>query len=654
MAENQNAADQASTLNDERATRLTKRAALFEAGQNPYPEHSELEDYVADIETKYADLADGEDTEDVVKIAGRVVAKRGQGKIMFIVVRDATAEIQLFCRINDMDEAAWNTLKALDLGDILGVTGVVVRTQRGQLSVAPKSATLLSKAVRPLPEKFHGLSDKETRYRQRYVDLIANDDVRETFRKRSQILSTFRRFMESDGYMEVETPILQTIQGGATAKPFITHFNALDQECYLRIATELHLKRCIVGGFERVFEIGRIFRNEGMDLTHNPEFTTMEAYRAFSDLEGMKALAQGVIKAANKAIGNPEVIEYQGQTIDLSGEWASRPMTDIVSDVLGKQVTIDTPVEELAAAAREKGLEIKPEWTAGKIIAEIYDELGEDTIVNPTFVCDYPIEVSPLAKRFEDDPRLTHRFELVIAGHEYANAFSELNDPVDQAERFAAQMAEKAGGDDEAMEYDEDYVRALEYGMPPAGGIGIGIDRVVMLLTNQASIRDVLLFPHMKPEKGFQSGAAAAKAAEAGNAASPFVKSLKPTLDYSKIAVEPLFEEFVDFDTFSKSDFRAVKVKACEAVKKSKKLLNFTLDDGTGTDRTILSGIHAYYEPEDLVGKTLLAITNLPPRKMMGIPSCGMLISAIHEEDGEERLNLIQLDASIPAGAKMY
>ena len=654
MAENQNVADQASTLNDERATRLAKRAALFEAGQNPYPEHSELEDYVADIEAKYAELADGEDTEDVVKIAGRVVAKRGQGKIMFIVVRDATAEIQLFCRINDMDEAAWSTLKALDLGDILGVTGVVVRTQRGQLSVAPKSATLLSKAVRPLPEKFHGLSDKETRYRQRYVDLIANDDVRETFRKRSQILSTFRRFMESDGYMEVETPILQTIQGGATAKPFITHFNALDQECYLRIATELHLKRCIVGGFERVFEIGRIFRNEGMDLTHNPEFTTMEAYRAFSDLEGMKALAQGVIKAANKAIGNPEVIEYQGQTIDLSGEWASRPMTDIVSDVLGKQVTIDTPVEELAAAAREKGLEIKPEWTAGKIIAEIYDELGEDTIVNPTFVCDYPIEVSPLAKRFEDDPRLTHRFELVIAGHEYANAFSELNDPVDQAERFAAQMAEKAGGDDEAMEYDEDYVRALEYGMPPAGGIGIGIDRVVMLLTNQASIRDVLLFPHMKPEKGFQSGAAAAKAAEAGNAASPFVKSLKPTLDYSKIAVEPLFEEFVDFDTFSKSDFRAVKVKACEAVKKSKKLLNFTLDDGTGTDRTILSGIHAYYEPEDLVGKTLLAITNLPPRKMMGIPSCGMLISAVHEEEGEERLNLIQLDASIPAGAKMY
>ena len=646
----------ASTLNDERATRLGKRAAMLEAGQNPYPEHTELDTYVTDIESKYAGLADGEDTEDVVKIAGRVVAKRGQGKIMFIVVRDPTAEIQLFCRINEMGEDAWSTLKALDLGDIVNVEGVVVRTKRGQLSVAPRQARLLSKAVRPLPEKFHGLSDKETRYRQRYVDLIANEDVRDTFRKRSQILSTFRRFMESDGYMEVETPILQTIQGGATAKPFITHFNALDQECYLRIATELHLKRCIVGGFERVFEIGRIFRNEGMDLTHNPEFTTMEAYRAYSDLDGMKALAQGVIKAANKAIGNPEVIDYQGQQIDLSGEWASRPMTDIVSNVIGKKITIDTPVEELAAAAREKDIEVKPEWTAGKIIAEIYDELGEDTIVNPTFVCDYPIEVSPLAKRFEDDPRLTHRFELVIAGHEYANAFSELNDPVDQAERFKKQVEEKFAGDEEAMEYDEDYVRALEYGMPPAGGIGIGIDRVVMLLTNQASIRDVLLFPHMKPEAGTKSGAAAARKADEAAAAakSSYAANKKPTLDLSKVTVEPLFEDFVDFDTFSKSDFRAVKVKACEAVKKSKKLLNFTLDDGTGTDRTILSGIHAYYAPEDLVGKTLVAIVNLPPRAMMGIDSCGMLLSAIHEEAGEERLNLLQLDDSIPAGAKLY
>lgn len=641
-------------LNDERALRLSKREDYIARGVNPYPEHSEVTDYVRDIVTKYADLATGEDTEDVVKIGGRIVAKRGQGKIMFLVVRDTTADIQLFCRINDMSEADWELLRNLDLGDIVNVEGVVVRTKRGELSIAPRALTLLSKAVRPLPEKFHGLSDKETRYRQRYVDLIVNEDVRDTFRKRSAILSTFRRYMESDGYMEVETPILQTIQGGATAKPFITHFNALDQECYLRIATELHLKRCLVGGFESVFEIGRIFRNEGMDLTHNPEFTTMEAYRAYSDLDGMKALAQGVIKAANAAVGNPEVIEYQGQQIDLSGEWASRPMTDIVSEVLGFEVTIDTPVDVLAEAARSKGLEVKPEWTAGKLIAEIYDELGEDTIVNPTFVCDYPIEVSPLAKRYEDDPRLTHRFELVIAGHEYANAFSELNDPVDQAERFAVQMVEKAGGDDEAMEYDEDYVRALEYGMPPAGGIGIGIDRVVMLLTNSASIRDVLLFPHMKPEAGAKSGAKAAKEAQDAATASPFVSSMVPTIDYSKVTVEPLFEEFVDFETFSKNDFRVVKVKSCEAVKKSKKLLAFKLDDGTDVERTILSGIHADYEPEDLVGKTLVAITNLPPRKMMGIDSCGMLLSAIHEENGEERLNLLQLDSAIPAGAKLY
>ena len=658
MAENTTTAatdtEAANTLNDERARRLADRAALYAAGKNPYPEHSDVTDHAADLLERYAGLANEEEAAETVTVGGRIVAKRGQGKIMFLVLRDPSADIQLFCRVNDVEEASWEVLKSLDLGDIVQATGVVVRTKRGELSVAPRTARLLSKAVRPLPEKFHGLSDKETRYRQRYVDLIVNEDVRETFRKRSLIISTFRRYMEDNGYMEVETPILQSIQGGATAKPFITHFNALNQENYLRIATELHLKRLLVGGYERVFEIGRIFRNEGMDLTHNPEFTTMEAYRAYSDLEGMKELAEGVIKAAARAIGLEGTIDYQGQAIDLFSPWASRPMTDVVSEVLGREITLDTPIEELRAACAEHDIEYKDEWTAGKLVAELFDELGEAILINPTFVVDYPVEVSPLAKRHEDDPRLTHRFELFIAAHEYANAFSELNDPVDQAERFAAQMEEKAGGDDEAMEYDEDYVRALEYGMPPAGGIGIGIDRVVMLLTNQASIRDVLLFPHMKPEKGFQSGAAAAKAAEAGNTASPFVKPFKPTVDYSKIAVEPLFEEFVDFDTFSKSDFRAVKVKACEAVKKSKKLLNFTLDDGTGTDRTILSGIHGYYEPEDLVGKTLLAITNLPPRKMMGIPSCGMLISAIHEEEGEERLNLIQLDASIPAGAKMY
>ena len=644
-------------LLDERSVRLGRRSALIEAGVNPYPEHCQVSDHVADLVERYATLEDGADTADVVSVAGRVRAKRGQGKVIFIELQDSTGTIQLFCRINDLGEEGLASVKAFDLGDIVEAKGIVVRTRRGELSIAPTGVRLLSKSVRPLPEKFHGLSDKETRYRQRYVDLIVNDDVRETFRKRSLILSTFRLYMEADGYMEVETPILQTIQGGATAKPFITHFNALNQECYLRIATELHLKRLLVGGFEAVFEVGRIFRNEGMDLTHNPEFTTMEAYRAYSDLEGMKRLAEGVIKAANKAVGNPEVIEYQGQTIDLSGEWACRPMTDIVSNVLGYKVTLDTPVEELASAARAKGIEIKPEWTAGKIIAEIYDELGEDTIVNPTFVCDYPIEVSPLAKRFEDDPRLTHRFELVIAGHEYANAFSELNDPVDQAERFRKQVEEKFAGDDEAMEYDEDYVRALEYGMPPAGGIGIGIDRVVMLLTNSASIRDVLLFPHMKPEAGTKSGAAAAKAAEQAAAASaPVEEACEPiaAAELENIQIEPLFEDSVDFETFSKSDFRAVKVKACAAVPKSKKLLQFTLDDGTGTDRTILSGIHAYYEPEQLVGKTLVAITNLPPRKMMGIDSCGMLLSAIHKVDDEERLNLLMVSDAIPAGAKLY
>ena len=649
------AAPSADTLNDERAMRLSKREVLIAAGENPYPEHSDVEDYVADIEAAHADLEPGEDTDHVVRIGGRVMAKRGQGKIAFVVVRDATGEIQLFCRVNDMSEAAWNAVGRLDLGDIVGVAGVVVRTKRGQLSIAPTEVKLLSKAVRPLPEKFHGLTDKETRYRRRYVDLIMNDDVRETFRKRSAIISAFRRYMDGDGYMEVETPILQTIQGGATAKPFITHFNALNQECYLRIATELHLKRLLVGGYERVYEIGRIFRNEGMDLTHNPEFTTMEAYRAFSDLEGMKQLAEGVIKAANAAVNDSEQIVYQGTEIDLSGTWPSRSMTEIVSEALGCEITLDTPVEELRAHAEKAGIEVKPDWGPGKLVAELYDEIGEGAIVNPTFVVDYPVEVSPLAKRREDDPRLTHRFELVIAGHEYANAFSELNDPVDQAERFQRQMEEKAGGDDEAMEYDEDYVRALEYGMPPAGGIGIGIDRVVMLLTDSASIRDVLLFPHMRPEKGSVPSRANAEGAAAGVDLAP---NKIPTMDFSKVVVEPLFEDMVDFETFSRSDFRAVKVKACSAVPKSKKLLKFTLDDGSGADRIILSGISMYYEPEDLVGKTCIAITNLPPRKMMGIDSCGMLISAVHAEgegeDAEERLNLLMVDDAIPAGAKLY
>ncbi|MDY4041682.1 MAG: lysine--tRNA ligase [Collinsella sp.] len=643
----------------EREQRLSRRAAFFEAGQNPYPEHSTVDAYAADLIERYANLEDGAVTEDAYHLAGRVVNIRNQGKIAFLVLRDPTADIQVFCRVNAMREEDWALIGELDMGDIVNVAGTVVRTRRGQLSIAPTELTLLSKSVRPLPEKFHGLSDKETRYRQRYVDLIVNADVRETFRKRSAIVSEFRRYMEADGYMEVETPILQTIQGGATAKPFITHFNALDQENYLRIATELHLKRLLVGGYERVFEIGRIFRNEGMDLTHNPEFTTMEAYRAYSDLDGMKALAEGVIKAANARVNDSEQISYQGQTIDLSGTWPSIPMSEVVSAVVGETVTLDTPVEHLAEIAAAKGIEIKPDWTAGKIIAELYDEIGEDSLVNPTFVTDYPVEVSPLAKRREDDPRLTHRFELVIAGHEYANAFSELNDPVDQAERFARQMEEKADGDDEAMEYDEDYVRALEYGMPPAGGIGIGIDRVVMLLTDSASIRDVLLFPHMRPEAKAASGAAAARARQeaemaAAREAEEAAAAEAARLAAENVTIEPLFTEFVDFETFSRSDFRTVKVKECVAVPKSKKLLQFTLDDGTGEDRTILSGIHAYYEPEELVGKTLVAITNLPPRKMMGIDSCGMIISAVHEVEGEERLNVLIVDDRIPAGAKLY
>ena len=481
--------------------RRAKREALLAEGKNPYGHAAfEYSHHIVDLDEKYAELADGENTEDAVSIAGRVMAKRVQGKIIFFELQDATGRIQLFCRINVLGEDVFAEMKDLDLGDWIGAHGLMMRTRRGQLSVAVDSFQLLSKALRPLPEKFHGLNDKETRYRQRYVDLIVNDEVRDTFQKRSKILSAFRRYMEADGYYEVETPILQTVQGGATARPFITHFNALNQENYLRIATELHLKRLLVGGFERVFEIGRIFRNEGMDPTHNPEFTTMEAYCAFNDLQGMKKLAQGVIKAANAAVNDSEQLEYQGQTIDISGEWPSIPMTEIVSKALGEEVTLDTPVSHLAELAKKNGIEVKPEWTAGKLIAELYDEIGEPTIVNPTFVVDYPVEVSPLAKRFEDDPRLTDRFELVIAGHEYANAFSELNDPVDQAERFQKQMEEKASGDDEAMEYDTDYIRALEYGMPPAGGIGIGIDRVVMLLTNQPSIRDVLLFPHMRPE----------------------------------------------------------------------------------------------------------------------------------------------------------
>ena len=494
----------APATNDERAQRRLRRQALLDAGVNPYPVHSTVTAHAAELEERYAELTDGECTEDVYSLAGRIRAFRKQGKIAFIVLEDVSGSIQLFCRVNDLPEEDWALLSSLDLGDIVGATGTVIRTKRGQLSLAPTHLEILSKSLRPLPEKFHGLTDREVRYRQRYVDLIMNADVRDTFRKRSQIISLIRRYMEADGYMEVETPMMHAILGGANAKPFVTHFNALDRDFYLRIATELPLKRCIVGGLERVFEIGRQFRNEGMDLTHNPEFTSMEAYCAYSDLEGMKELTEGLFKTiAREVCGceeGHEVIEYQGQTVDMSGTWEAIPLSEVASRAVGEHVDMDTPIEHLRELCEKHDIEWQENWGAGKLVFELYDELGEATLVNPTFVCDYPEEVSPLSKRKDEDPRLTERFELVICGHEYANAFTELNDPVDQAGRFAEQVAAKGFGDDEAMGYDYDYVRALEYGMPPAGGIGYGIDRMIMLFCDAPAIRDVLLFPQMKPE----------------------------------------------------------------------------------------------------------------------------------------------------------
>ena len=636
------------------AVRLAKREALLAAGKDPYGHAFRYSHHLADLAAQYEGLADGASTEDGVQVAGRIMAKRVQGKIAFLELRDSTGDIQLFCRINALGEDAFAELKDLDVGDWIGVHGTMMRTKRGQLSVAVDSFELLSKSLRPLPEKFHGLADKETRYRQRYVDLVMNPEVKSTFEKRFKIVAAIRRYMEDQGFYEVETPFLHPILGGANAKPFVTHFNALDRDYYLRIATELPLKRLLVGGFEKVFEIGRQFRNEGMDAFHNPEFTTMEAYQAFSDLEGMMELTQGYIQAAAMAACGTLQITYQGQNIDLSGEWRRASMIELATEGAGEDVSFERTRDELVSILERNGGHADAAWGKGKLIAEIFEAVAEEKLIQPTFVVDHPLEVSPLAKKKAGDANLTERFELFICGHEYANAFGELNDPVDQAERFRAQVEAKDLGDDEAMGYDDDYVRALEYGMPPAGGVGVGIDRLVMLLADAPSIRDVLLFPHMRdeaPAGGRPRAAAPAAAAEAPAAAAP--------IDFSKVVVEPLFEDEVDFDTFSKSDFRAVKVKECVAVPKSKKLLKFTLDDGTGADRVILSGIHAYYEPEELVGRTLIAITNLPPRKMMGVDSCGMLLSAIHEEPGadgepEERLNLLMVDDRIPAGAKLY
>ena len=632
---------------DPRKVRLAKREALLAEGKNPYGSAYRYTHHVDELNRLYADLEDGATTEDQVKVAGRIMAIRDQGKIMFIVLRDSGNDIQLFCRINSLGEDLFKEMKDLDVGDWIGAEGAMMRTRRGQLSVAVEGFTLLSKSIRPLPEKFHGLSDKEIRYRQRYVDLVMNPEVRSTFEKRFKIMSAIRNYMDGEGYYEVETPFLHSIMGGANAKPFITHFNALDRDFYLRIATELPLKRLLVGGFERVYEMGRVFRNEGMDPYHNPEFTTIEMYAAYSDLEGMMRLAEGVIQHAAMAACGTCKVSYQGTEIDLSGTWEARSMIDLASEGAGEEVSFDRSIEDLRAIAARVGIKVEEQWGKGKLIAEIFEETCEDKLIQPIFVTDHPVEVSPLAKKKADDPNLTERFELYICGHEFANAFGELNDPVDQAERFRAQVESK-DYDDEAMGYDDDYIRALEYGMPPAGGMGIGIDRLCMLLTDSLSIRDVLLFPAMREEAPAQPKQAAPVAAE------PAQEAQASAIDFSKVQIEDLFEDQVDFETFSKSDFRAVKVKECEAVKKSDKLLKFTLDDGTDQERVILSGIHAYYEPEQLVGKTLIAITNLPPRKMMGIYSCGMLLSAIHSEEGEERLNLLMVDDAIPAGAKLY
>ena len=583
-----------------------------------------------------------------VRVAGRIMSKRGMGKVGFVHIADADGQLQLFVKKDILGEEEYGRFKKLDIGDIIGAEGEVFTTQTGEVSVRVDKITLLSKSLLPLPEKFHGLSDTDLRYRQRYVDLIMNADVKKTFIMRSRILTAIRNYMDGLGFLEVETPILNTIAGGAAARPFITHHNALDMDMYLRIATELHLKRLIVGGMEKVYEMGRQFRNEGMDIKHNPEFTTIEIYQAYADYNDMMDLTENLMRYCAETVCGTTVINYQGTEIDL-GHFERLTMIDSIKKYAGVDFNEIKTDEEAVALAKSRGLEVeKAKETRGDVIALFFDEYVEDKLVQPTFITDYPVEISPLAKRKPSQPELTERFEVFITGREFGNAFSELNDPIDQRGRFMKQLELRAAGDDEASMLDEDFLNALEYGMPPTGGLGIGVDRFVMLLTDSYSIRDVLLFPTMKPLNGVRDeNGVSSEAVEAP-------KAEPEKIDFSKVEIEPLFKDFVDFETFSKSDFRAVKVLACEAVPKSKKLLKFTLDDGTGTDRTILSGIHSFYEPEELVGKTLIAITNLPPRAMMGIDSCGMLLSAIHEEEGEEKLHLLMVDDHIPAGAKLY
>ena len=629
--------------------RRDKLKALQDEGMNPFEiTRYDVTHHAQEVKDNF-DALEGQ----TVSLGGRLMSKRGMGKVSFCDLQDKSGRIQIYARKDEMDEEAYNRFKKYDIGDIVGVKGQVFRTQKGEMSIRAHEITLLSKSLQPLPEKFHGITDKELRYRRRYVDLIMNPESKRNFEIRSRFVAYLRRYLDNLGFMEVETPVLSPIAGGANARPFITHHNTLDIDMYMRIATELHLKRLIVGGMERVYEVGRIFRNEGMDTKHNPEFTTCELYQAFTNLDGMMDILEGILTGAAKEILGTYQVTWMGHQVDLTPSWKRVTMADAVKNVTGADfMACIGDADRGVELARSVGVDMDGvPHTWGNALYETFDQKVEETLIQPTFITMYPVEVSPLAKRSPSQPELTERYEMFICGCEMGNAFSELNDPIDQYQRFKAQAEKRANGDDEADMMDEDFVLALEYGMPPTGGLGFGIDRCAMMLCGTDSIRDVILFPTMKPLDKDKTEKAETKEEEKPVEAAPVVEE---KIDFSNVEIEPLFQDQVDFDTFSKSDFRAVKVKECEAVKKSKKLLKFVLDDGTGTDRVILSGIHEYYEPEELVGKTCIAITNLPPRPMMGIDSCGMLISAVHHENGEEKLHLLMVDPHIPAGAKLY
>ena len=641
---NQNKQHSGPKLNDQMLIRREKLEKIRALGVEPYGQKFDWDHHAADIR-KEAETLEKEETH--VRIAGRIMIRRGQGKTAFCVLRDLSGDIQVYFKRDELPENEWALFKLVDIGDILGIEGTVFTTHTGELTVRVIHFTMLSKSLRPLPEKWHGLTDKEQRYRQRYLDLIMNPEVRETFVKRAAMMSAIRKWYTDHGFLEVETPVLQPLYGGANAKPFTTHFNALDMTMYLRIAPELYLKRLLVGGYERIFEITRNFRNEGMDTRHNPEFTAIETYQAYGDIEDVINQTEQIVAACAMASYGSMKFTYEDTEIDVTPPWPRLTMAEAVKKYTGEDFDACQTIEEARAIADKLHVEYGEFDGFGKILSECFDAYVEEHLIQPVHITKHPIEVSPLSKLDTKDPRYTIRFESYIYGRELANGFSELNDPIDQRKRFELQVEERKHGDDEAHPIDEDFLTALEYGMPPTGGLGIGLDRLFMLMTNSASIRDVLLFPAMKPETALEKKTAR-EAEELAKA-----EDNEP-IDFSKVEIEPLFKDYVDFDTFSKSDFRAVKVKSCEAVPKSKKLLKFVLDDGTGEDRIILSGIHAYYEPEDLVGKTLIAIVNLPPRKMMGIDSCGMLLSAVHHEEGEEKLNLLMVDRHIPAGAKLY